>query len=261
MRYYFTFAGVDSRSLGIYFKSPPELGGAVPRLNHISVPGRNGDLTQWDGSFENRTMTLQCYVVAERMATAMTAINKLFFGSMGYQRLELDTDPDHYLTAQVVQGPAQKPIDVSAGEFTITFDCRPQRWLKTGEIDIDVRGQNNLYPSLGTYPGANTYPMGNIARLQNDGFDSAPIIKLYGYGLDSSFKINNETFNIRELPQDGLVIDCESGNIYSPDGQSNLSHLVTLPTGQYPKLGPGENLMQWDGKFSRIVIMPRWYDL
>lgn len=54
------------------------------------------------------------------------------------------------------------PTALKAGEFTITFDCQPQRFLKSGETAVAVASGGTITnPTL---------------------FDASPILEVYGYG-------------------------------------------------------------------------------
>lgn len=257
----FVFGGSDSRNLGITFYRAPELSAPQPRLTKISVPGKSGDYTQWAGDYDNRTLTLYCNAIAPSHANAMAAIHRALLMQPGYQQMELSTDTDHYLLAQLQEGGEQTPISQEIGQFTLKFDCQPQRWLKEGTLNVHVQGEYLIYPASDLYPGSETFPYSYTAHLENPGFDSMPEFTLYGTGAAGYLTVNNQRIEISSVPASGIVIDCQIQDVYAPGGQENLNHLVSIPNDAWPTLPFGTNEISWSENLVKLTIKPRWYDL
>ena len=257
----FIFDGNDSTKLGMTFYRAPELSPPQPRLTKISVPGKSGDYTQWAGDYDNRTLTLYCNLIAPSYANAMAAVNRVLLVNPGYHKLELSTDNDHYLLAQLQEGGEQTPISREIGQFTLKFDCQPQRWLKEGTLNINVQGEYQVYPASDLYPGNDTYPYSYTAHIDNPGFDSMPEFTLYGTGDAGYIEVNGQRIAISRVPATGIVIDCQIKDVYAPDGQENLNYLVTIPDDEWPTLPFGQNEIVWSENLVKLTIKPRWYDL
>lgn len=106
----------------------------------VSVPGRNGDLIFDNGRYKNldRVYTIQVTGVAN----AQNLINALT-KTIGYQELEDDYDTTVYYMARLKNRPRVTQFVGNAVLLTVTFDRKPQRFLKSGETT----------PITGTYIG------------------------------------------------------------------------------------------------------------
>ena len=76
---------VCSEDIGIRVIDFPTFTGAEKRVTKYTIPGRNGDLTYWDGSFGNVSCEINCFIVsADKIDEALTAVNGWLAGS-GYR--------------------------------------------------------------------------------------------------------------------------------------------------------------------------------
>ena len=150
---------------------------------------------------------------------------------------------------------------MKAGRFTLALDCQPERWLLSGDQEIQVEGENLIYPGSTLYPGA-IYPYAYSAKIINPAFAANPIFVVYGNDTDGTFTVNSNVITIEDAPEDGVVIDSVIMDSYSPDGLTNLNGIVRFSTGAFPRLISGENVVSWDGSaLQRIIMYPRWWDL
>ncbi len=130
----FTFGGLDSSTYGIWLSGEGTFAAPARDVKRVSVPGRNGDLIIDGGKWQNIDVTYPAY------------INRGFFGNFesfrsdicqkrGYQRLEDTYHPDEFRLASFTDGlsPNQFKFFYQSGKFDITFNCKPQRFLKSGE--------------------------------------------------------------------------------------------------------------------------------
>ena len=123
-----------------------------------------------------------------------------------------------------------------AGRAEITFNRKPQRYLKIGEhtTKINVNGSRIINPTS---------------------FDSDPLIKVFGSG-SGTISIGNKTIQISNI-SDGLVIDCEMQEVYL--GSTSYNQNVNYMNDGFPKLKPGRNIINFSGGVSRVEIIPRWW--
>lgn len=231
---FFVFHGVNSRDLGIYLSAQPKVSAPKPMLETTSIPGRNGDLHFHHGSYQNRSVDMECFSYAGGIDALMRQLGLWALLPEGYGRLECSWDPEIYMLAHLTSGPETAFTRGCLAEFSLTFDCKPQKFLKSGERPISM-----------TVPGT----------LYNSGFPALPLITVYGEGA-GKVSVGGIAVQINSI--DGYVmLDCDLQNAYK--GTENKNSTISAP--EFPVLQSGENLVSWAGGISRLEIVPRWWVL
>ena len=176
---YIIFGGVKSSDYGIYISGEGVFDAPKRAVEAVHVPGRNGDIIIDQGRYENVTVKYPAFLYKSDYATfidAIDAFRNAVASKMGYTRLMDTFHPQEYRMATFVDGMDVSPVKYNSGaEFTLEFNCKPQRWLTSGEADIDVPAATSIYnPTL---------------------YDSNPLIKIGGYGVisieDQQIEIEN----------------------------------------------------------------------
>lgn len=230
------WAGKSSLDVNVVVERYPNQPGPSRRFEAIQIPGRNGDLFIDSGAYDNYIQEYQIYFNANKWKTPTGAryVRAWLQSPVGYQRLEDSYDPDYYRVAYY-SGPTEIENAMNLfGQATISFNCKPQRWRKDGEIPIPLSEHNSLYNEL---------------------FPALPLIKVNGTAAGNLY-VGSYTVEIKEL--DGyMMIDCESQNAYKDTLNKNNEILAKA----FPVLQPGENTISWDGGISDIEITPRWWTI
>ncbi|MBR4668530.1 MAG: hypothetical protein IKO76_07235 [Butyrivibrio sp.] len=199
-----------------------------------SVPGRNGALTFEDDSFENISVK---YPVGIRKPVGkhLDDCRNYLLSFSGYQRLEDTYHPEEFRLG-VYEGGFEPAISVKGhiGTVDLTFNCKPQRFLKDGERDIEVTSGNELY----NY----TY------------FTALPLVRAYGTG---TLAIGNQTIRINSANV-YTDIDCDTMDAFK--GASNCNGNIELLSGDFFKLKPGITGISFSG-ITRVIIRPRWWKI
>lgn len=237
-----TFGGVSSMAYGIYITGEAVWNAPERSVTMIEIPGKNGALTLDNGRFENIEVTYPAGCFADNMTDFKTKIesfrNAIFKTS--YQRLT-----DDYNTDEFRLGVYKTAFDVSpgvlhhAGEFTLSFDCKPQRFLTSGESSTTF-----------TADGSITNPTD---------FASSPLMVVTGYG---DLGIGSKTLTIEgDDPSQVIYIDCESMEAWTESGgvKTPANDLVQNAGDAFPTLAPGANGIDLDSTMSKVVITPRWW--
>ena len=183
------FAGVNSIDYGIYITGEAVYNVPERSVEFVSIAGRDGDLILDNGHFENIEVTYPagCFGVDQTsFADKVRAFRNAIASKKGYQRLTDSYNPNEYRLATFVNGVEVEPTSYGrAGEFELVFNCKPQRFLMSGEAVIEVTDEEELF---------NPTP-----------FDSQPIIQVEGYGAlafnNYSITVNNEAFGTISLDQ------------------------------------------------------------
>jgi phage-related protein len=232
----FYIDGVDARSVGIHLQNPIEFSEPVPIVNAVSIPGRNGDLINETGAFKNRTGTASCFAMTVGdVGRTLSAINNYLFLKLGYRRLETSDDLEHYWMARVKSGARIEQRLRTVAPFKLSFDCKPQRFLKSGEEKIVLTDRGYL-----------NNPHGQAAL---------PLITLYGSG-SGGLSIGHRHVEIKSI--DGILhLDSDMQNAYNDKGDQNMN--IYAP--EFPVLENGINHVSFFGDIERVEITPRWWEL
>ena len=252
-----SFDNTSSRSYGVYITGEAVYNAPRRVVDMISIPGRNGTFAMDDGRFENIEVSYPAGIFADNeadFAQAVSDFRNYLCSKRGYCRLTDEYNPNEYRMAVYKSGLDVEPAQLMAGEFDIVFDCKPQRYLISGEDAITV-----------TSGGTITNPTP---------FDSHPLLKLYGYG---NIQINSDVITasgsaLTEVELGGtggasVELDMSALNTGDPfysslDGYPNASVLITNTrsgsqsfaflnivsiTGGYANFGPaGRGLLRAD---------------
>lgn len=226
--------------LGLVLQGPVTFSGAQPKVDTVSVPGRNGDLCFFDGSFSNVTGTARCFALdAKDVSHKLDAITGWVLGNLGYRRLIVSQEREFYRLARVSIGPANEIRMRRLAPFEITFDCKPQKYLLSGEAKIALSA-----------PGT---PLHNPYA-----FTALPKITVYGSG-PGNLQVGSTTVQIKAL--DGiLTLDSEMQDAYKGTQEiQNRNDEIYAPI--FPSLAPGDNAVSWTGGIERVEIVPRWWTI
>lgn len=159
------FDGEDSRDYGVYITGEAVFNAPEREVEMISIPGRNGAFALDRGRFENVEVTYPAGIFADsesNFAEALSNFRNMLCSRKGYVRLEDEYNPNEYRMAAYKSGLEVEPAQLKAGQFDIVFDCKPQRFLKSGETAISVSDGDTLTnPTL---------------------FEAHPLLMVEGYG-------------------------------------------------------------------------------
>lgn len=142
-----TFGGVCSADYGIYITGEAVYNAPARNVEMVDVPGRNGQLLIDYGTYENITVTYPCGVYGDDQAdfrAAISAFRNAILSKVGYQKLEDTYHPDEYRMGVVIGGMEVAPAAGRAGEFNLSFNCRPQRFLVSGETEVTITSGDTL---------------------------------------------------------------------------------------------------------------------
>ena len=143
----FTFNGESSDTYGILITQNASFNAPERAGEMLSIPGRNGAFWQDYGRFENVEVTYHCAVGEGSKADfvqAMSDVRSWLCSPIGYCRLEDDYNPSEYRMAVYKSGLETDEPFVTGAEFEITFECKPQRFLKSGETAVSVTSGDTI---------------------------------------------------------------------------------------------------------------------
>ena len=231
-----TYNGICSDVYGVFSQAEPDY--AYPQRDYTitHIPGMNGDLYFDNNAYQNIDRQYKIAVDIKRLKSTevFSEITQWLHSAVGYARLEDTYEPDYYRLGTYVENGSLQNIYDQAGAAAITFNCKPQRFLKVGEIPMEF-----TQPFYIKNPTA---------------YESKPLITIYGTG-NCSITIGDNTLFMDELTGD-ITLDTKIQNGFSQATNLN-SHL----RGTYPTLAKGDNYVTWTGNISKVEITPRWWTL
>lgn len=174
----FIFDGENSRDYGVYVQDVEVFGAPTRDVEMISIPGRDGEYAMDNGRFNNIQIKYVCALGADSQSDFNTAISDLrnwLASKKGYKRLEDEINTGEYRMAVFKDGLEVPTLNKKTGTFDVVFDCKPQRFLKSGETAVSVSSGGTI-----TNP---TF------------FDAKPLLQVWGYG---DIDINGGTISIND---------------------------------------------------------------
>lgn len=214
------FDNEDSLDYGVYVTGESVYNAPERDVEMIAVPGRNGEYALDHGRFNNIEVTYPAGIgemSQEAFAEKISAFRNALASRKGYYRLEDGYHPDEFRMGIYKSGLEASPVQYGrAGEFDLTFNCKPQRFLKSGEERTEFTSDGTITnPTL---------------------FESKPLLELYGYGTlnvnGSEIVLHNEPLGVLELLSD-LNSSSSSAAFTLPAGLFNAGDEITLDGATY----------------------------
>lgn len=230
-----TFDGENSLDYGVYITGEAVYNAPERVVDMITIPGRNGTLSLDQGRFENITVTYPAGTFGtsqSEFASLVSNFRNALVSRYKYVRIEDDYHTDEFRLGLYKSGLEVDPVSMNrAGEFDIVFDCKPQRFLKSGE---------NVYTR--TVSGSINNP-----TL----FEARPLLVVTGTG---NLTVNGVQIAISQTP---TTIDCEAMEAYN--GTTSRNSDIVLTPNKFPVLKPGNNTITLGSGITKVEITPRWW--
>lgn len=207
------------------------------KMTVIPIPGTNREVVEMEDAYECYDQPYSLFigdVTADSIYEPLLDVAKVLYKE-GWQVLLDDYEPDYYRLAYF-----QGPFDIEnkrtrLGTFDISFRCRAENFLLTGNTAVNVAS-------------------GNV--IQNPtSYISKPLIKITGSG-SGTLTVGDTTISFSDVP-DYLYIDSDRMVVYRLSTEDRDS----LMTGEFPVLKPGNNLVSFTGGITACEITPKWWEL
>lgn len=134
------FNGKSSADLGIIVSKYPIMRKPARKGTVRTIPGRSGAIVSDTRAYETYVQPYEISIINKQqgIAVAARAVADWLLGSSGYCRLEDDFEPDIYRMARYASQLDIETIMTMHGTAVIEFECQPQRYLKSGEQEIEL---------------------------------------------------------------------------------------------------------------------------
>lgn len=264
-----TYDGVDSSDFGVFISGEGVFDAPARRGEMISIPGRNGPLFMDEGVFENITVEYPAFIgtgYEELFRTKLGDLRSALSSRGNYKRLTDTYHPDEFRLGVFREGLEVDPQHITrAGGFTMKFDCKPQRFLLSGEDPVVFTAGGlienptlfNSRPLLkvignGTviiepYEFTVSNNVGEI-WIDSDVYESYILIqRLYNWTDENQDEIKDEQ---------GINIQLSKG-FYPLSANSNIEFVNYV----YPEIVPGLVPVYMSSGIRELTIIPRWWRL
>lgn len=211
--------------------------GAVRDYEVVKVPGRNGDLHIDNGRFQNRNRTITLYFSNGK--ADIEAFDAYLQSKAGYVRIESTLNPNIYMMGQYEGRMRPKRTAwYDSARANFVFDCKPQKFLLTGEESITVDGTQ---------------------VIENEtGFDAYPIIRVTDAG---TYTVSGGDIVVTSFDDNYLDIDSELKMVYGTGANTNMAQYVTLPNNKFPVISAGTSYTFNSNGNASFTVTPRWYTI
>lgn len=226
----FTWNGVNCTTKHIRLQSRTPIINPEERVEHITIPGRDGELTMTEGTdvrnsyFQNMTLIIDDKQYIQEAENWLSGEGWITFN---------DTEPNVKQKARFEGAVTFEKHSRNLGYYTaeVQVYCDPEK-RSTTETDITVTSSGASLTNPGTLP-------------------AKPLLKITGSGA-VSITIDGKTLVIPEC-ESGWVADCKNQWIL----ESGIPQMNAW-TGEFPEIPTGSSTITFTGSVTKIEITPQW---
>ena len=236
MRNYIVFDGISTEHYATYLSGAGIFEVPKREITKQSIQGRNGDLI-FDSEKYGNIPAFFPIIIMDDFLKNKNELASIFSQKVGYKRLENSFEPEYYRFAHFDgMTDISSKTYMDSGKLYLRFDCKPQKFLKTGEQPISVA-------------------VNSTVEVKNPTFQTAlPLIIVTGTG---TFNINNEPYTL-SVNTGTVYVDCELREVY--EGNINRNNDFTRYELKMPSLKSGINTISCGAGIS-IKVIPRWFEI
>ena len=234
MKHFFTLDGKSSVDFDTWIANGNMWDGAEHDDEAVEVPGRNGAIIFNNGRYRNFSAVLSCYIPSD-MQRNVDGLRAFLSSRHGYCKYEDNLHPMEYRMVRYKGGFSLSAADRVGASVDLTFDCKPQRFLKSGDITVTYTGNGTIF--------------------NHTNYAARPLIRCVGTG--GTVAIGGVSVTVTGCTS-SVTIDCDLMEAY--EGTVSRNGTTTLNNGAFPTIKPGEWTVTFTG-FTRVEITPRWWTI
>jgi len=220
---YFIWKGINSLDMGIMVTKLPPYERPQANIEKKRVPGRDGFLTEDDGTYDEVIKPCECILDEGNVHELGSWLN-------GTDDVIFSNDPDVKYKATIINKIPLTKIIPTVHEFIVQFDCQPYAQEIAQEVITLTSASTLINPRNAS---------------------GKPIIKVYGTGniVLTIGAWNLYLYNVSEY----VTIDSMLMDVYKDTVLKNNDFF-----GDFPELFTGENPISWTGTVTKLEITPNW---
>ncbi|MBO5969595.1 MAG: hypothetical protein J6S14_13970 [Clostridia bacterium] len=233
----FVYAGEASADYGMVIAEAPAFERGKRKTTVYNVPGRNGSVIVQQDAWEDVPRAYKVWLTVDgkqALNEAVDAVEAWLNSVKGYQRLEDNFEPEIFRLAYYNGGDEFSNMAMMAGEGTLRFTCRAERFYKSGEQAITVTNGTKIY---------------NPTR-----YTSKPLIHIEGSGtVTVSIGGNTISANVTDY----INIDSDTMNAYRLPAENKNGDI----SGSFPVIPAGAQTIGITGTTTKVTVVPRWFTI
>ena len=253
----FKFGEHSTKDFDLVIQAPPTYNFPEKDVSVEHIPGRNGDLIIDNNCWKNTERT---YSIASVFRPGTDFISnserliKWLTSTEGYHRLEDSYDPDVYRLGSFKNSGSLTNYYDKATAINVTFDCKPQRYLKNGEKSVEFSGSVATLENPTGYYSLPEITIKNILPLENE-------VLLFTIQNDNKVTSVVSFNKIRSAndPYD-ITLNSELQTAYSSQ-QSNINSYVNLNDLEFPILRKGVSILSINNYIQNKGIIEQYNNL
>lgn len=256
------FNGVSTEDLGLVIQAPPKYTFPAKDLSTSHVPGRNGDFILDTYCYSNVDRTYSIASVfrpgTDFMANAEKILKWLTEPS-GYRRLEDTYDPTVYRLAMFSSSGSLTNYYDAATSIDVTFNCKPQRFLKIGEEKTDYFGTDITITNPTSETASPLITISGISKANDNAIVLLTVLNKNDNKVSSSITISKLPDN-----EKSITFDSEDQMVYYEDQNGNKKDrnaYVNFNRTDFPKLRKGKTQITIGNYIESTEIIEKYENL
>lgn len=249
----FKFGEHSTKDFDLVIQAPPTYNFPDKDVSKEHIPGRNGDLIIDNNCWKNTERT---YSIASVFRPGTDFISnserliKWLTSYKGYHRLEDSYDPDVYRLAEFSSSGSLTNYYDQATAINITFNCKPQRYLKNGEKPVSFNGPVAVLENFTAYPA--------LPEISIDGFkpvdNEVLLITVKNENENEVTSIVTLNKIISESERYDVVLNSELQTVYSIQN-GDINAYVNLNDLEFPHLYKGKTTITIDQYLENTALI------
>ena len=253
----FKFGEHSTKDFDLVIQAPPTYNFPEKDVSVEHIPGRNGDLIIDNNCWKNTERT---YSIASVFRPGTDFISnserliKWLTSTEGYHRLEDSYDPDVYRLGSFKNSGSLTNYYDKATAINVTFDCKPQRYLKNGEKSVEFSGSVATLENPTGYYSLPEITIKNILPLENE-------VLLFTIQNDNKVTSVVSFNKIRSAndPYD-ITLNSELQTAYSQQ-QGDINSYINLNDLEFPILRKGVSILSINNYIQNKGIIEQYNNL
>lgn len=172
-----TFNGINSADYGIVLSGGGTYATPERVITSVEVPGRNGDIQYDEGNYKNIVVTYPAGLAKDFTTEYLDFIRKAKSAPV-YSKLTDTYHPEYYRYGTMIEEMTPEAgTALRSGKFDLTFDCKPQRYLVSGDTPQTFLPQEQVVPRHYIYSDFSSRAQTDVLMhyLKPIGYSSADI--------------------------------------------------------------------------------------
>lgn len=244
----FTFNGKSSEDFGLVVQTPPVYMFPERDITVTHIPGRNGDIAIDKKCFKNTTreysIALWYMPKTGYYDNFEKVLNWLNSAKGSYAKLEDTYDTEVYRKATFHMSGSFTDYWSKAGTINIQFDCKPQRYLKTGDEATEFNGPTAQMNNEYDYISLPTISIEGIDTESTENLDKVLMMSVSNDNSDTITETVGRSIITFQKYSGDVTIDSDEQTVTSSNNRDIYGN-VNLNGTPFPRFGKGTNKIEF----------------